>query len=167
MGDTIKKLYKHYFQLKRLGAYGGAATLQHGTKLTLKEKKKNLSHQDTFALHKPVDRKFNRRSIITCGIDQQFQAYLVDLQIKRKYNDSFSYLVTRIDVFSKYACAIPIKTKTGRAITQAVSGIFKERKPINIQTDKGSEFVNRLFLKFTGTTLCISSRRRMKISRPV
>jgi hypothetical protein len=56
--------------------------------------------------------------------------------------------VTCIDVFSKFAWAIPIKTKTGTALVQAVSKIFATRKPINFQTDKGSEFVNKTFLKY-------------------
>jgi hypothetical protein len=44
--------------------------------------------------------------------------------------------------------AIPIKTKTGKALVEAVRKIFATRKPINFQTDKGSEFVNKTFLKF-------------------
>jgi hypothetical protein len=31
---------------------------------------------------------------------------------------------------------------------KAASKIFNQRKPINFQSDKGSEFVNRRFLKF-------------------
>ena len=62
-------------------------------------------------------------------------------------NNGFSYLVTCIDVFSKFAWAIPIKNKTGKALVEAVSKIFVTRKPIHFQTDKGSEFVNKTFKK--------------------
>ena len=63
-------------------------------------------------------------------------------------NNGFSYLVTCIDVFSKFAWAIHIKNKTGKALVEAVSKIFVTRKPIYFQTYKGSEFVNKTFLQF-------------------
>jgi hypothetical protein len=97
-------------------------------------------------LHKQIRRRFKRRPTITGGIDQQFQADLIDMKALRKDNNGVSYLVTCIDVFSKYAWAIPIKTKTRKALV--VSKIFATRKPINFQTDKGCKFVNKTFLKF-------------------
>jgi hypothetical protein len=48
-----------------------------------------------------------------------------------------------IDLFSKYAWAVPIKRKTGEEITKAFSKIFMERKPAKLQTDKGLEFINK------------------------
>ena len=49
-----------------------------------------------------------------------------------------------IDIFSKYAWAIPLKDKKGITITNGFQKILKEsnRKPNKIWVDKGSEFYN-------------------------
>ena len=142
---TNKTLRKYYYDPSRPGAYGGV--FKH-PRISTKKIKEWLSHQDTYTLHKPIRRRFQRRAIITGGINQQFQADLIDMRALQKDNDGISYLVTCIDVFSKYAWAIPIKTKTGKSLVEAVRKIFAKRKPINFQTDKGSEFVNKTFLNF-------------------
>jgi transposase InsO family protein len=138
-------LKRHYYDPSRPGAYGGV--FKH-PEIGTKKIKEWLSHQDTYTLHKPLRRRFQRRATITGGINHQFQADLIDMRMLRKYNGGASYLVTCIDVFSKFAWAIPIKKKTGKALAEAVRKIFTTRKPINFQTDKGSEFVNKTFLKF-------------------
>ena len=37
---------------------------------------------------------------------------------------------------------MPLKDKTGASITTALKSFFQNRKPITMQTDKGTEFVN-------------------------
>jgi hypothetical protein len=141
-------LKKHYYDPIQAGAYGGAVALQRKTGINPKLVKEWLSHQDTYTLHKPIRHHFKRRKTITGGIDHQFQADLIDMRNLQKYNKGVSYLVTCIDVFSKFAWAIPLKTKTGKALVEAMTKIFADRKPINFQSDKGSEFVNKTFLKY-------------------
>ena len=65
-----------------------------------------------------------------------------------KENDGYNYLLTVIDCFSKYAWAIPIKNKTPEEIIKSFDYIFKERRPIKLQTDKGKEFKNKKFQSF-------------------
>ena len=43
---------------------------------------------------------------------------------------------------SKYAWALPPKTKSGAEVTKAFAKIFKDRYPKNLQTDQGKEFYN-------------------------
>ncbi|GFR69128.1 integrase core domain-containing protein [Elysia marginata] len=95
-------------------------------------------------------KKFQRRKFIVAGIDSQWQIDLVDLQKLKKFNKGFRYLFTCIDVFSKYAWAVPIKDKTGKATVTALKTIMLSggRKPKDIVMDKGSEFLNRIFLQF-------------------
>ena len=47
-----------------------------------------------------------------------------------------------IDVFSKYACVVPLKGKEGITIINAFQKMLKEsiRKPNKIWADKGSQF---------------------------
>ena len=51
--------------------------------------------------------------------------------------------MTVIDIFSKFAWAIPLKNKTGDSITRAFEIIFKDRIPTKLHTDKGLEFINK------------------------
>jgi len=55
------------------------------------------------------------------------------------------YLLTCIDVFSKRAWAVPIRTKSVRDVTEAFEKIADERTCNMLQTDKGTEFLNSTF----------------------
>ena len=59
------------------------------------------------------------------------------------------YLLTVVDGLSKYAWVVPMKNKTGAEQKHAFESILKEgRKPLRLQTDKGSEFYNKLFQEY-------------------
>ena len=70
-----------------------------------------------------------------------------------KYKDGARYLLTVIDVFSKFLHIVPLLSKTGKAVTTAFQSIFKgpkysqpiRRRPVWVRTDKGKEFLNRSF----------------------
>ena len=51
-------------------------------------------------------------------------------------------MLTCIDVFSKYAWAIPLKNKSSKSVVAAFEHLFGDRRPANLQTDKGTEFLN-------------------------
>lgn len=54
-----------------------------------------------------------------------------------------------VDVLSKYAWVVPMKNKTGSEQKRAFESILKEgRKPLRLQTDKGSEFYNKTFQEY-------------------
>ena len=102
--------------------------------------------QDTYTLHKPARRNFKRNRIIVGGIDEQWQMDLADMQSLKQYNDGYRYLLVCIDVFSKYAWIVPIKSKTGPALVEAFKVILSSgRKPHKIMTDQGTEFFNKSF----------------------
>jgi len=71
----------------------------------------------------------------------------VDVSSLSSENDSYRYLLTTIDVFSKLAFVIPLKTKTG-VVSKAFETIFRRigRVPLKLQTDKGGEFRNKKVL---------------------
>ena len=61
-----------------------------------------------------------------------------------RYNKGVKYLLTVVDVLSKYAWVVPMKNKTGAEQKRAFESILKEgRKPLRLQTDKGGEFHNK------------------------
>lgn len=98
-------------------------------------------------IHKPARRNFKRRRVIIKGFDDLWQADLVEMQEYSKQNNGYRYLLTVIDTFSKYAWAIPIKSKTAESVSQAFHSIFEKSKrhPKNLQTDHGKEFYNKIF----------------------
>ena len=61
-------------------------------------------------------------------------------------NKGYKYLLMVLDIFSKYGWIIPLKTKTGLAVSKALQIIFKENKPKMLWVDKGKEYYNKNFL---------------------
>ena len=125
-------------------SFGGVTSLTRALKGKVKKNdiKKWLEMKDSYTLHKPARYNFSRNRVIVGGLNEQFQADLVDMQSLSELNDGYKYLLTCIDVFSKYAWAIPLKDKTGLSVLNALKEIFKERTPEKLQTDDGTEFRN-------------------------
>ena len=60
-----------------------------------------------------------------------------------KQNKGYKYMMTVIDVFSRYAWAVPMKSKSSKDTLEAFKTLFKMSKgriPRLIQTDQGKEF---------------------------
>ena len=51
---------------------------------------------------------------------------LADMQLISKYNKGIRYLLCAIDLFSKYAFAVPLKDKKGTTIVNAFRSIFDD-----------------------------------------
>lgn len=100
-------------------------------------------------LHKQVRKNFERRKVILKGIDDLWQADLVEMCSLAQSNDGYKYILMVIDCFSKYAWCIPLKNKTSLLVTQAMENILlkSQRKPKHLQTDFGTEFYNKEFKK--------------------
>ena len=94
-------------------------------------------------LHKSKRKNYTRRRIIVNHIDEIFAADLVEMQKFSKLNKGYRYLLTCIDIFSKFAWVIPLKDKKGITIKNALEKIFNKRKPKFLWTDKGKEFYNK------------------------
>ena len=62
-------------------------------------------------LHKPVVRKFQRRKVMVRGVNATWAADLVEMQKFAKANKGYRYILTVIDVLSRYAWARPLKDK--------------------------------------------------------
>lgn len=94
-------------------------------------------------LHTPARRNFPRRKVVMRGIDETWQADLIDMRNYSRFNKGFNHLLTIIDNVSKFAWAVPLKTKTGKELTAALTKVFKDgRIPKNLHVDQGLEFYN-------------------------
>ena len=66
-----------------------------------------------------------------------------------RFNKGYKFLLTCIDVFSKFAWVVPLKNKSGETLVNGFQSILDfGRSPEKLQTDKGTEFLNRNFQSF-------------------
>lgn len=153
MKSIEKSLKRLYTSPSKPSAFGGAHKLiQAAAKnnVSKNDVKKWLSGQDSYTMHKKVIRRFPRRKYILLGIDDLWQADLADMNQLKTENDGISYWLVVIDTFSKFVWLKAIKDKRGTTVTSAFAAIVVEsqRSPKNLNTDKGTEFVNATFSQF-------------------
>ena len=88
---------------------------------------------------------FSPRRAVVHAIDDILSADLVDMQNFAKHNKGTRFLLTVIDLFSRYAWVRPLKDKTGVAVRDAFRDIVQTsgRKARRLWVDEGKEFYNR------------------------
>ena len=79
-------------------------------------------------LHRQIIRKFKRWKIYSSFRDNIWGVDLADMQSLSKCNKGIKYLLCAIDIFSQYACAVPLKDKRGISIVDVFQKIFSKRK---------------------------------------
>ncbi|KAK3933132.1 LOW QUALITY PROTEIN: Putative uncharacterized transposon-derived protein [Frankliniella fusca] len=128
-------------------SYGTAWKLWDATGEKKEKITEYLQGEDGYTLHKPARRHFPRNAD---SIDESWQTDLSDFQSLKKDNDDFSYILCVIDVFSKFAWAVPLKDKSAPSIMKGFQTIFKstDRRPTRLFSDKGKEYINKTFQKF-------------------
>ena len=126
---------------------------------TLEKQQQQQLAKEVFS---PQITKFERQRIIPLYKDETWSADLIDKSSLSKYNNNYKFILTVIDIFTKYAWAIPLKNKSGLSITNGFKIVLSEhslggsepRKPEKLWVDRGSEFYNKTFkslLKEFGT----------------
>ena len=144
-----KYLQKVYYDPAHPAGFGGLeavyrAAAEDGVPITRHRVAEWLKKQETYTLHKPARKSYPRNRVMVSGIDIQWQADLADLSSLSKFNQGYRYILTCIDIFSKYAWAIPLKTKSASSLLSAFQKLLSSgRKPIKLQTDMGTEFNNQ------------------------
>ena len=69
----------------------------------------------------------------------------MDIQSLSLHNDGVKYFLTCIDTFSRYAWVRPLKNKSGLCVKEAFESILREKVPLYLHTDKGTELKKTLF----------------------
>ena len=150
--QTRAKLKEIYYNPEDPGSYGGVDRLYKRVKelgvdgVKRADVQSFLRDQRAYTLHKPSRKNYRRNPTLVKGIDTQWQADLADMQGLSHQNGGIKFLLTVIDVFSKFAWVIPLKDKSGRVMLEAFKKLFTQsapRKPERLHTDKGKEFLNR------------------------
>ena len=134
-------------------SYGSVARLYKAAKrvnkrITKEQVERWLLAQDAYTLHRKARRKLSAEPrVYVSGIDEQWAMDLCDVSNIRQYNDDCNFILTVIDVFSKWSDAEPVVRKSGEQTTAALQAILDRtnRRPQRIETDHGKEFYNKHF----------------------
>ena len=111
------------------GSLGGVQRFAKAQGLPLKKAQQVLERDVGYTLHKPRRRRFATLPVVVGGLDDQWAADLVEVQRLAKHNRGIRYLLTVVDVLSKYAWVQPLKTKTGVALVKAFEKIVRRTSP--------------------------------------
>ena len=94
----------------------------------------------------PQITNFRREKIIPLYKDETLSADKIDKSSLSKYNNYYKFILTVIDIFTKYAWYIPLMNKSGLSITNGFEIVLGEhRKPEKFWVDRGSGFYNKTF----------------------
>lgn len=140
---------KIYYDPRNPGSFSSIANLARAGNFSTKDARNWLLTQDTYTLHRAARKRFPRNKYYVDNIDDLWQADLCDMRTLSSHNDNTNYLMTVIDAFSRYAWVRALKTKHNASIKAAFQDILDTgRKCVNLETDKGSEFVGKGLVPF-------------------
>ena len=100
---------------------------------------------------RPPKKNYPTNKIIYNHFDENWSLDLADMiDNKISNNKRFRYIFIIIDNFSNYLWAVPLKIKNSQTITNEFSNILtkSKRKPVKIESDRGSEWYNSIFQNF-------------------
>jgi hypothetical protein len=133
-----------YYDPRNPASLSTPPVLAAAANVGLREAQKFLRSQPTYTLHKNARKRYPTRRYYVNNIDDQWQCDLMDLQALARYNNGNRFVLTVIDILSRYGWARPLKSKHGTEVKKAFQSIFREgRIPKRIQSDQGTEFENR------------------------
>lgn len=102
----------------------------------------NIREEIAKELHKSSRKNFYTRPVVLKGINDLYQGDLVEMLDFSRVNSGFKYIMTIINCFTKFAFAVPLKTKTGLEVAKALSPILSKQPMKHFQTDNGTEWYN-------------------------
>ena len=151
-----KQLEKSYFDPKEPSSFSGIdkvwrtlKTKEQFKNIKRKDVKKWLEKQDTYTLHRPVPKVIQRNKVKVGFIDDLWDTDLLNAENLSKYNKNIKFLLIVIDIFSRYLWVRPLKNKTNDEVIKGFKSIFSEgRLPVNLRSDKGSEYTGKPIQKF-------------------
>ena len=151
---TYNLLKSYYYNMKNPGAFSGAGALLRALQkaghktLKLSQIKEFLQSQTPHTIHRLAPKTFQRRKIISKGINELMQIDLADLSKLQSKNNHMRWILAAVDTTSKRAWAQPLRNKTGPEVTQGMGKILNqigEPKPSKIYSDRGKEWLNTDF----------------------
>ena len=107
-----------------------------------------LRTQDTYTRYNPIVRKHKYLKTFVKNLADQAQLDLVDMGKYGSKNKGYRWILTAVEILSRYAFTIPIYRKDTKNMTKAVDLLLENFKrrfemyPNVVQFDEGKEFYN-------------------------
>jgi transposase InsO family protein len=103
-----------------------------------------LRNQETHQIHSKPNPVRIQQPIVASRPHERWQMDLIDMSNHSRVNNGHHWILTVIDVFTKYAWAVPLKNKRGPTVANALADILEEHEaPSILQCDNGKEFRNK------------------------
>ena len=114
--------------------------------LTRKKVEDYLLEKESYYLHKPAPRRSkNVNKFMTAKSNQILCVDLIDLTELADSNNGYKYILVGVDLFSRFAYGVPMKTKHCKSSTiPALKHMFSDTDSIpfgGIYSDRGGEFI--------------------------
>ena len=108
---------------------------------------RTLEKDDSFTLHRQVQRRFPRRWVVVGRAYDHWQVDLVDVSTYREDNGGVRYLLCCLDAFTRYAWVRTLRSKRTKEVAEQFQDVVNEspETPLFLQTDKGREFLGKAF----------------------
>ena len=84
------------------------------------------NQQSTEEFHRPTIRQFEKRKVHSSFKDNIWGADLSDMLLINKYNKGYQFLLSVINIFSKYGFVVPLKNKKRISITDTFQKVLNE-----------------------------------------
>ncbi len=83
--------------------------------------------------------------IVAHHVNNGHQMDLIDVSKYKSVNKGYKWILTIVDIYSRRAWAIPIKTKSAADVNGALTDLYKDKKniPEQVSSDLGTEFLNK------------------------
>ena len=143
--EKIKRLEKVYYSPK--GNWRGFSAIKHlsaAAKVSEEEAKSWLKKQAIWQIYLPAPSYIPRPTFDVFVPNEVHQADLLFLPHDRRGRKTYKYVLTVVDVASRYKEAEPLSTKESAEVAKAFSTIYKRSRlkwPKLLQVDPGREFM--------------------------
>jgi hypothetical protein len=148
IGEYLESIY---YDPLHAGSYSGLqkfwTTIKEDNHYNLRYKQVSdwLKKQESYVRHQQPPKVYPRQKILMSSMDEQWDGDLLSMLQFAKKNNGYKYLAVFIDIFSRYIWVEPMKTKKGGEMVQVLARVFnKGRKPMNLRTDRGTEYTNNI-----------------------
>ena len=118
-----------------------AAALRSGLAVKREAVQGFVKSQETRQVFAPAPKSGGK--VTATNIDDRWQADLIDWkQMDNALNKGYKYVLVVVDVFSRFAWAVPMESKSTESAINAFGGILRAtgRKPSEVDSDGGLEF---------------------------
>ena len=90
-------------------------------RVSKRQVKEWLETQDTYTRYKPIIRRHKFRKTRVDYLGEQIQMDLVDMGSYSSKNRGYYWILTAVEILSRYAFAIPVYRKDTKNMTKAVN----------------------------------------------